>query len=1041
MCPRPSGILAVACLVGAFLASAALCQEQDPAGDRTENLAPNPSFELGDRHGPLGWETRPAPGSTSRFEWAEGVAHTGERSLFIEGSDEYLVPDRWRAGSDQSIGLEPGTEATLSAWVRTEDATGAAGVQIYAIGIGGAILLQPGGGNVTGTSDWTRVSVTVTAPDDPCYVMPYVGLRGAGRAWFDDVELKGVAGAPLPPDMDETTYEPRHFEEFDGYEIAQRSQWTVLQTAEEGRVGRATTIFHEATARWDVTLRYIDEPDGASTIRLLVNGVEVGTVTADAVEGETDAAQELREHTFEGVDIQRYSRVTVVGEADQGERARVVELHFAPVRRFEGELLPAEDLPPPNNLRVYQSPSERHEASLMLARQVGRREQADFARVSEEIEALHTPEQVRAYQANVRALLPAIFGRWTGESGSPLNPRKVGEIELDYCTIEKVIIESEPGLYVPLNVYIPKSKPLPAPGICITIGHAAEGKGYHLYHEFGLGLAEKGYVAVALDPIGQGERIYWAEPPEELGRCGGPVGQHHYEVRRGFLVGRSLSGLRTRDTVRVVDYMLTRTDVIDPERIGVGGNSGGGQMALLTAACHPAVKVCCAAHPGGSCENTYFLGKREFDRQIISLIPPRPLIWIVGEDSGETHHETRYEWLQPLYETFGAADAHKFEWVDGVHNLERPKREAAYEWLNRWFGIDAGREEGEIEHLEAEELWCTGTGLVESSLGGVLPWTLDTRLMQEMAPERPNPPAAEDQRRAFVAERTALVLRKLGLAPGAEREAPPWREAGAYEHPELSVRKVGIESEEGIEVAALIIEPAGGASGPPIIHAAEGGKPTAYDPQALPFAVAVHGHRVVSVDVRGTGELDIEGGARSRVVEYDRTHWQRDGYAISYAGAGRTMMGARAFDLMRVMDYLDAERGGIGRYALVGEGLGGTWALAAAMADERVAGVATVGMLSSYARLIERKWNALREYFWVPKALEAYDLPDLPALIAPRPVALLNPVDEMLHPLDADAARQDLAWAKSWSDDSLTVACDLSPEEIVAAVERLAEGE
>lgn len=943
----------------AALSVVAIASAQQPV-----NLLPDPALERGDARAPTGWETRPAAGSTSRFEWARGLARSGERSLLIASTADYPAADRWRYGADRSLGLAPGTSATLSAWVRTEDVTGSAYLQLYAIGIAGEILLQPGSPGVSGSRDWTRLELTVTAPDQPCYVMPYVCLKGAGRAWFDDIELVGIAGPGLPGDMDATTYGPTHFEELDGYEVAPRGTRTVLQTVAEERRATATVPFYEATARWDVALRYLDEPDGASTFRLLVNGAEVGSFVADAVAGETDTAEEEREHVFAGVDLQRYSRVTIVGEADAGERARIVSLQFTPVGRFEGELLPPDRLPAPRNLRVYQSPADRQRASRMLAVVTGRREAADFAEVTAEIDALRTPEQVRAYQDRVRARLPEIFGRWTGEGGSPLNPRTVGRIELDYCTIEKVIIESEPGVLVPLNVYVPKGHSLPAPGVMITIGHAGPGKAYHLYHEFGLGLAQKGYVAVALDPLGQGERTYWADPPEELAPAGGPVGQHHQELRRGFLVGRSLSGLRTRDCVRVVDYMLTRPE-IDPERIGVGGNSGGGQMALLAAACHPAVKVCCAAHPGGSCENTYFLGKSEFDRQLISLIPPRPLIWIVGDQSGETHHEGRFQWLQPLYEIFGEPDAHKFEWVEGVHNLERPKREAAYEWLNRWFGLDAGRAEGALEALPEEQLWCTETGLVETSLESVLPWDLDTRLMREMAPPRPEPDADPAARARFLAERRAQVLAKLGLADlPADRPAPEGRDCGTWEGGGLTVTKRTITTDEGLEVAALIIEPAGGASGPTILHTSDAGKPRGFDAGALPWALALRGHRVVSVDVRGTGELDIEGGAFTRTSEYDRIQWQRDGFAISAAGAGRPMMGARAWDLLRVMDHLDADAGAPASYVLVGEGEGGTWALAAALADDRVRGVATVGTLASWRLIIENKWHAVRGYFW-----------------------------------------------------------------------------
>ena len=1012
----------------------AACVAADAQVVEPQNLAPNPSFEHGDRYGPSSWETRPAPGSISEFEWVEGIARTGRRSLLIHSEEEYSISDRWRGGYDRSINLQPGTEATLSAWVKTQDATGQAHLQLYIIGPvprgerEGEILCQQTGGSVSGTSDWTRRSLTVTVPERSCYVMPYVGLRGAGMAWFDDVELIGTPATPMPA---ETTYEPRHFEELEGYEMVMRSNRYVLQAPPGLAHATASVPFYDATARWDVTFRYLDEPDGASTFRVLVNGNEIGSVVADAVEGGPNDPDEVREVTFADVDIQQYSTITIVGEQNEGEYARIVALQFRPVGTFQGEELSPERLSPPPNLRIYQSPFQRNEASLMLIRQYWQREGQDFAAVSREIEKLQTPEELRAYQERVRARLPEIFGRWTGESGSPLNPQKVGAIELDYCTIEKIIIESEPGLYVPIHVYIPKNKPLPAPGVCVTMGHSAAGKQYRLYHEFGLGLAEKGYVVVALDPLGQGERTYWNEPPEELGAKGGPVGQHHYELRRGFLVGRSLSGLRTRDGVRAVDYMLTRDDIIDPERIGVAGNSGGGQMAMLIAACHEAVKVCCAAHPGGSCENMYFRGGREWDRMVMSLIPPRPLIWIVGDQSGESHHQGRFTWLQPLYEVFGATDAHKHEWVEGVHNMERPKREAAYEWLNRWFGINAGREEGEIVALEEQELWCTDTGLAETSIGGIMPWDLDARLMREMTPERPAPPADGAQAQQFLAERRQSVLAKLGIDADAERLVPPAREVGAWEGEGLRARKLVVEAERGITIAALVIEPVGRASGDTIIHVAASGKPQQYDPELLPFRLAQAGRRVVSVDVRGRGEYDAEGGAVGRVVEYDRTQWaRRDTVAISCADAGRPIMGARAMDLVTLMDYLDAESGQRGRYELIGEELGGAWVLMASVADERVSSVTTIGTLSCWARLIETKWNALRDYFWVPRALETFDLSDLPALAHDARVSIINPADPMLHPLEASAAAEDFDWARQWCGDRLRIECGVGESEM-----------
>ena len=56
--------------------------------------------------------------------------------------------------------------------------------------------------------------------------------------------------------------------------------------------------------------------------------------------------------------------------------------------------------------------------------------------------------------------------------------------------------------------------------------------------------------------------------------------QHHMLGRPSFLVGRTLAGYRTWDLIRAVDYLASRPEV-DPDTLGVTGNSGGGIMSLL----------------------------------------------------------------------------------------------------------------------------------------------------------------------------------------------------------------------------------------------------------------------------------------------------------------------------------------------------------------------------------------------------------------------------------------------------------------------------
>jgi len=101
---------------------------------------------------------------------------------------------------------------------------------------------------------------------------------------------------------------------------------------------------------------------------------------------------------------------------------------------------------------------------------------------------------------------------------------------------------------------------------------------------------------------------------------------------------------------------------------------------------------------------------------------------------------------------------------------------------------------------------------------------------------------------------------------------------------------------------------------------------------------------------------------------------------------------------------------------LVGEGLGGVWALVAAAFDPRPAGVICAGTIPSYQLVVDSHYYACRGYFWVNGALKDFDLPELIALVAPRPVALVNPVDAMLDSLPTARCRDLCAWTSAVYD-------------------------
>jgi len=982
------------------------------------NLAPDPGFEQADGDTPAFWHQRTPTDTERQLAWAADNPHTGARCLSITNRSD--TKSRWRTGHLRDIRLRPGTAAALSGWVRHAGGDGSAYLTLYFLGAKGEVVEQPTSGAVTGEAPWTHVTLTARVPGSAAFSMVYCEKDGPGTGWYDDIELHGETwdGEPKPEPVPPIVYRADDFDRLEGLRPVRWADQRVLQPQEGEERRQAEIWFTGDTAQYDVTVRYAERPAATVKLSLQVNELDPVLLAAapTADRPSQTAGLTWMQMAAQRLNVQRHSRIVLGVAVEEGEQCRIASLRLAPVAAFNGELLPAEAAQLPPSLFCYPTSLERKALRSQLHSYIA----AHFTDPLQEqreadLSALKAPEDWQRRQAETRAMLPRILGDF-GEK-CPLNPQLVGKIERDRYSIEKIIIESQPGYYVPCNFYVPKNRELPAPGVLFTCGHSGEGKGYHLYHESCLGLVLKGYCVLAVEPMGQGERSEYFDPDTGQPTVPLTVSQHHQLLRPSWLVGRSLAGHRTWDMHRACDYLVSRPEV-DPEKLAVAGNSGGGQMALLTMAFDERIDVCAAAHPGGSCENVYLTGSNLFDRRILSLIAPRPCRFIVGRDSGEeAGHRAKYEDMLRFYRGLGEDEERlSFVLVDGVHDMKQPKREAAYEWLNRWLGKEAeGSAEPELAPESAEALWCTESGLTLKSLDGESGRTIAAKLAEEISPDRTTP-GDGPQARAAVASLKQAVASRIGARLGDEGQAPGARDAGEVAWQGIPVRKLLIASEPGIELAALLLLPEGAdPSRPIVLHASDAGKPSAMDESALPLELAKRGYRVLSVDVRGVGEADPSPEPPpSPSRGYNPAQWSRDVGAINCAYGNTTMLAMRAFDLSRAVDWLRAQ----GEFAdapvaLVGEGLGGLWAMVAAALDDRIAAVACRGTLLSYRALVNAQYYEVQGYFWVPGAVRDYDLPDLPALVAPRPVLWLDSVDPQLRPAPEATVREALAWSQS----------------------------
>ncbi len=112
---------------------------------------------------------------------------------------------------------------------------------------------------------------------------------------------------------------------------------------------------------------------------------------------------------------------------------------------------------------------------------------------------------------------------------------------------------------------------------------------------------------------------------------------------------------------------------------------------------------------------------------------------------------------------------------------------------------------------------------------------------------------------------------------------------------------------------------------------------------------------------------------------------------------GRTLLGERIFDVRRALDLLQTlpEVDGT-RIACVGNSGGGTVTYYAACMDERIAAAMPGCSVCSYAESIGSHDHCSDNY--LPGALRYFDMGDLAALIAPRPLVVVASDDDPIFP-------------------------------------------
>lgn len=630
----------------------------------------------------------------------------------------------------------------------------------------------------------------------------------------------------------------------------------------------------------------------------------------------------------------------------------------------------------------------------------------DRARV---IRSAKTPDHAQKYQAEARAMLLEAIGKLPPRT--PLRARLGGTLERDEYVIEKVIFESRPRYYVTANVYVPRATRPPFPTLLASVGHWGAGKAFSDYQRLGAYFARRGFLVMVFDLPGMGERVESWDTVTSRPLVHPGTSEYFVTTEHGIAAGRTIltsGNLVTYliwDAIRALDYLTARDDV-DAARIAATGVSGGGWQTELLAALDPRVKVAMPACYGGCIADLLF-GAKISTADVEALIAPRPLLLM--EATGDSRSSVmeklrRRKLVGDFYRAAGVVDRLRFMLAEGPHGYTPTMFAVMLDWLARWLPVPAPPAAQTAERplqLERESnLACTMTGQIVTALGGETLFSLNRTEARRLAGQWPAPRQTADLEgwRGPLRER---VLERLAIPERGQ--AVKSSVLDRNDRQTYFIECLVYYSEPEIYVPSLLLLPRRRGPAPAVVVVNEAGKSAEAfaETQLVPLCEA--GHVVFSIDPRGMGETAVP---RQRTGYADLAVGEDAGLFYRALRARRTIVGMRVFDVMRAIDYLQTRTEvDSGRISAIGIGAGGVLVLFAGALDNRIGRVAISGAPVSYMGIVESRIFTHALSHLVPGALQHFDLPQAAALLAPRPLLIVNPVDGRHRRVDeAEAA-------------------------------------
>ena len=319
-----------------------------------------------------------------------------------------------------------------------------------------------------------------------------------------------------------------------------------------------------------------------------------------------------------------------------------------------------------------------------------------------------TTEEWQVWRYQLRGVMHQLLGL-DHMLPCPANPRITEEVQCEGYRRQRVEIDTEPGVTMPLYVLIPDGANEPLQPLIAAHGHLSGGKIspagvteipgvaeaiLEYNYDYGVKCAQRGYIVFCPDARGMGERreSNYESPDLAMSRSCDQL------TNMALPLGITVIGMWTWDLMRLLDYIQTRPECRG-QPIGCIGLSGGGLQTLYLSALDE--RVACAVVSG------YFYGVRDsllsmaccdcnyvphlFEYidmgDLAALIAPRPLLIESGNrddlngSRGILNTIEQVEIAMQAYQLLGAPDHLYHDIFDGEHRWNGIQ---AYPWLDHW---------------------------------------------------------------------------------------------------------------------------------------------------------------------------------------------------------------------------------------------------------------------------------------------------------------------------------------------------------------------